>query len=175
MGRACRLCRSHPRRKHQPYFGPNLRILSLSSNRAGVWTSSCTYVHRWASHFRPKTALGTSGGDSNWALQSRFFELRVKSRTYDLTGTAQVDGAYVMRDAADGWHVFIARVQRIDNERIFSTEEEACRYLFSAVASDPRSFCAYCPDDVAPDPRLHVASKVWGPKARSGAVQQPGR
>lgn len=89
---------------------------------------------------RPKNETAALQRLNRIALQRRFSELRVRSSTYDLTDTAYVDGAYVIRDADDGWHVFVARSQKVVNERIFSTEEEACRYLFSAVTSDPRCY-----------------------------------
>ena len=72
-------------------------------------------------------------------LRRRLLDLGVREDSYDLSGTGNVDEAYVLIEEINGWHVFYSERGLRTGEMNFKSEERACEELEHRLTSDPTS------------------------------------
>ena len=60
----------------------------------------------------------------------------VKERAYDLDGSNR-DEVYCLDQAPRGWAVYYRERGIRRDERLFASEDEACRYILDLITEDP--------------------------------------
>ena len=71
-----------------------------------------------------------------WDLQAEFQAAGIKSHAYDIEGSSK-DEAYCIDKVAGGWSVYYRERGLHRDERVFTSEDEACRHLHGLVMKDP--------------------------------------
>jgi len=69
-------------------------------------------------------------------LQRRLREEGVSPGAYDLFGEGK-DNVYCVEETPSGWLVYFRERGLRDWEHLFSSEEEACEFLFTKIRGDP--------------------------------------
>jgi DNA-directed RNA polymerase subunit F len=69
-------------------------------------------------------------------LQQLLDDLQVLPRYYSLTGGLP-DDRYVLSEENRKWHVYYTEKGSKEKEKIFNSEDEACRYFIWFIAVDP--------------------------------------